>query len=201
MCLEFFFLINFYWSIVALHCCISFFCRAKGICLHLSPLFLDFLPIRVTMKHWAEFPVLYSRVSLVTNFMVGCSVARLCPTLWDPMDCSPSGFPVLHHLPEFAQNSCPLSQWCHRIISSSVVPFSSCPQSFPVSGSFPMSQLFASGGQSIGVSALASFLSILYIVSIVYMCQFQSPKSSQPYSPLVSMHLFSTSVSLFLLCK
>ena len=47
-------------------------------------------------------------------------------------------------------NSCPLSRWCHPAISSSVVPFSSCPQSFPASGSFPMSQLFASGGQSIG---------------------------------------------------
>ena len=51
-------------------------------------------------------------------------------------------------------NSCPLSRWCHPTISSSVVPFSSCPQSFPASGSFPMSQLFASGGQSIGVSVL-----------------------------------------------
>ena len=55
-------------------------------------------------------------------------------------------------------NSCPLSRWCHPTISSSVVPFSSCPQSFPASGSFPMSQLFASGGQSIGVSASASVL-------------------------------------------
>ena len=50
-------------------------------------------------------------------------------------------------------NSCPLSQWCHPTISSSVVPFSSCPQSFPASGSFQVSQLFTSGGQSIGVSA------------------------------------------------
>ena len=50
-------------------------------------------------------------------------------------------------------NSCPLSRWCHPTISSSVVPFSSCPQSFPASGSFPMSQFFTSGGQSIGVSA------------------------------------------------
>ena len=55
-------------------------------------------------------------------------------------------------------NSCPLSQWCHPTISSSVVPFSSCPQSFPASGSFPMSQPFASGGQSIGVSASTSVL-------------------------------------------
>ena len=55
-------------------------------------------------------------------------------------------------------NSCPLSWWCHPTISSSVVPFSSCPQSFPASGSFQMSQFLASGGQSIGVSASASVL-------------------------------------------
>ena len=53
-------------------------------------------------------------------------------------------------------NSCPLSRWCHPAISSSVVPFSSCPQSLPASESFPISQLFAWDGQSIGVSALAS---------------------------------------------
>ena len=57
-------------------------------------------------------------------------------------------------------NSCPLSQWCHPTISSSVIPFSSCPQSFPASGSFQMSQLFASCGQSIGVSASASVLPV-----------------------------------------
>ena len=55
-------------------------------------------------------------------------------------------------------NLCPLSQSCHPTIWSSVIPFSSCPQSFPASGSFPVSQLFASGGQSIGVSASASVL-------------------------------------------
>ena len=59
----------------------------------------------------------------------------------------PSPTPGVH------PNPYPLSQWCHPTISSSVVPFSSCPQSFPASGSFPMSQLFASSGQSIGVSA------------------------------------------------
>ena len=55
-------------------------------------------------------------------------------------------------------NSCPLSRWCHPTISSSVVPFSSCPQSFPASGSFQMSQFFISGGQSVGVSASTSVL-------------------------------------------
>jgi len=58
--------------------------------------------------------------------------------------------------PEVYSNSCPLSQCCHPTISSYVIPFSSCLQSFPASGSFPMSQFFSSGGQSIGVSASAS---------------------------------------------
>ena len=60
--------------------------------------------------------------------------------------------------PRVYSNSCPLRQWCHPTILSSVIPFSSCLQSFPASGSFQMSQFFASGGQSIGVSALASVL-------------------------------------------
>ena len=62
--------------------------------------------------------------------------------------------------PEVHPNTCPLSRWCHPTISSSVIPFSSCPQSFQESGSFQMSQLSASGGQSIGVSALSSVLSM-----------------------------------------
>ena len=69
---------------------------------------------------------------------------------------SPSPSPA----PRACSNSCPLSQWCHPIISSSVVPFSSHLQSFPASGSFPMSQFFASGSQRIGVSASASILPI-----------------------------------------
>ena len=61
-------------------------------------------------------------------------------------------------IPRVYPNSCPSSRWYHPAISSSVIPFSSCPQSFPTSGSFLMSQLFASGGQSIGASASASVL-------------------------------------------
>ena len=79
------------------------------------------------------------------------SVAQSCQTLCDPMDCSTPGLPVHHQLLEFIQTH-PLSQWCHPTISSSVIPFSSCLQSFPTSGSFPMSQFFPSGGQSFGVS-------------------------------------------------
>ena len=69
--------------------------------------------------------------------------------------------------PRVHSNSSPSSQWCHPAISSSIVPFSSCPQSLPASESFPMSQLFTWGGQSTGVSALASFL----------------PKNTQCWSP------------------
>ena len=66
--------------------------------------------------------------------------------------------PVPSPTPGVQPNPCPLSQWCHPTVSSSVVPFSSCPQSFPESGSFPISQFFTSGGQTIGVSASASVL-------------------------------------------
>ena len=79
------------------------------------------------------------------------SVAQSCPTLCDPMNRSTPGLPVHHQLAY--SNSCPSSQWCHPGISSSVVPFSSCPQSLPASGSFPMSHFFAWGGQSTGASA------------------------------------------------
>ena len=86
------------------------------------------------------------------------SVAQLCLTLCDPMDLQHTRPPCPSPTPRVYSNSCPLSQWCHPAISSSVVPFSSCLQSFPVSGSFPVSQFFTSGGQSIGVSASASVL-------------------------------------------
>ena len=85
------------------------------------------------------------------------SVAQSCPTLCDPMDCSTPDLPVHQQLPEFTQTHV---HWVGDAIQLShpVTPFTSCPQSFPASGSFQMSQLFASGGQSIGVSASASVL-------------------------------------------
>ena len=87
------------------------------------------------------------------------SVTQLCPTLCDPMDCSTPGFLVHHQLlPKTCSNSCPLSRWCHPTTSSSVVPFSSCLQCFPVSESSLGSHFFPSGGQRIGVSASASVL-------------------------------------------
>ena len=81
-----------------------------------------------------------------------CSVAQSCPTLhFHGLQHARPPCPSL--CPRVFSNSCPLSQWCHPTISSSVTSFSSYPQSFPASGSFPMSQLFTSGGQSIGASA------------------------------------------------
>ena len=80
------------------------------------------------------------------------SIIKSCPTLCSPMDCTmPLVCPLLS--PRVCSNLCPLSQWCYLTISSSAVSFSSCPQSSPASGSFPMSRLFASCGQSIGASA------------------------------------------------
>ena len=95
------------------------------------------------------------------------SVAQSCPTL-RPHELQharpPCPSPTLGVYP----NSCALSRWCHPTISFSVIPFSSCPQSLPESGSFPMSQLFAWGGQSIGVSASTSVF----------------PMNTQDWSPL-----------------
>ena len=102
-----------------------------------------------------------SRATIQFSSVQSLSRVRLFATPWTAArQASPT--PGVH------PNPCPSSQWCHPTISSSVIPFSSCPQSFPASGSFPMSQLFASGGQSIGVSASASVL----------------PMNNQDWSPL-----------------
>ena len=84
-----------------------------------------------------------------------CSV--ISNSLW-PHVLQYARLPCPSPIPRVYSNSCPLSQWCHQTISSSVVPFSFCPQSFPVSGSFPKSHFFTSGGQSTGVSSWASVL-------------------------------------------
>ena len=110
--------------------------------------------------HFWGNPMLFSTVAtpsyIPTNSVQFSSVAQSCPALWDPTDSRTWGFPVHHQLPY--SNSCPFSWWCHPTISSSVVPFSSCLQSLPASGSVPMNQFFTSGSQSIGVSASASVL-------------------------------------------
>ena len=95
-------------------------------------------------------------ILLLSLIICCCSVTKSHPTLCNPMDCSMLGLAALHYLLEFAQTYS-LSQGCHPTISFSLAPFS-CLQSFPSSGSFTMSQHFASGGQSTGASASASVL-------------------------------------------
>ena len=102
------------------------------------------------------------------NFSVQfSSISRSCPTL-RPHESQHTRPPCPSPSPRVHPNSRASSRWCHPAISSSVVPFSSCPQSLPASESFPMSQLFTWGGQSIGVSASASVL----------------PMDTQDWSPL-----------------
>ena len=91
----------------------------------------------------------------VSSVDFSCSVVSDSLQPHEPQHARP---PCPSPTPGVHPNPCPSSQWCHPTISSFVVPFSSCPQSFPASGSFQMSQLFASGGQSIGVSASTSVL-------------------------------------------
>ena len=96
------------------------------------------------------------RVFLYQLFLVlSCSVVS---NSLRPHELQDARLPCPSPSPGAYSNSCPSSRWCHPTISSSVIPFSSCLQSFPASGSFQMSHLFASGGQSIGVSASASVL-------------------------------------------
>ena len=91
----------------------------------------------------------------IQSVQFSCSVVS---DSWRPYGLQHARPPCPSPNPGVYSNSCPLSQWCHPTISSSVVPFSSCPQSLPASESFPTSQLFTWGGQSTGVSASASFL-------------------------------------------
>ena len=87
---------------------------------------------------------------MLPSIQFSCSVMSYSERLHESQHARP---PCPSPTPGVHPNSCPSSQWCHPTISSSVIPFSSCPKSFPASGSFPISQLFTKGGQSIGVSA------------------------------------------------
>ena len=100
-----------------------------------------------------------------SSIQFSCSVVSNSLRPHEPQHARP---PCPPPTPGVHTNTYPLGRWCHQTISSSVVPFSSCPQSFPASGSFPMSLLFASGGQSSGVSASTSVL----------------PMDTQDWSPL-----------------
>ena len=123
-----------------------------------------------------------------------CSVAQLCSTLCDPMD------PRLS-CPSPSPGACSVSQWCHSTISSCVVTFSSCLQSFPASWSFLRSQLFASGGQSIGASASTSVLPVNMQSwfpldwQIWSLCSPSDSQESSP-APIWKHQFFSTQPSL-----
>ena len=93
--------------------------------------------------------------AILSLFLLSCSVVS--DSLW-PHGLQHARLPCPSPTPGACSNSCPWNQWCHPTISSSVIPFSSCPQSFPASGSFPVNQFFTAGGQTIGVSASESVL-------------------------------------------
>ena len=109
--------------------------------------------------HWKtpQLHLIGESRELFSNIQAQFSHSVVSDSLWphEPQHARPS---CPSPTPGVYPNSCPLSQWCHLTIPSSVVPFPSCLQSFPTSGSFPMSQLFTSGGQNIRVSASVSFL-------------------------------------------
>ena len=108
------------------------------------------------MSEWKWF---LKKVSTNVPGFCCASVTKLCSPL-PPQELQHARLPCPSLSPEVCSNSCPLSRWCHPTISSSVVPFSSNLQSFPASGSFPMSWLFALGGQSTGASASVLPMSI-----------------------------------------
>ena len=109
-----------------------------------------------SIKAWGPLGQYWSAQTRLTFSQFG-SVTQSCLTLWSP-ELQHARLPCPSPTPRVYPNSCPSSRWCHLTISSSVTLFSSRLRSFPASGSFPMSQLFASGGQTLGVSASASVL-------------------------------------------
>ena len=131
---------------------------------------LIFLGSKITTDgkcgHEIKRRLLVGRKVMTNRSSIQFSCSVVSDSLW-PHESQHARPPCPSSSPGVHSNSCPSSRWCHPAISSSVLPFSSCPQSLPVSGSFPMSQLFTWGGQSTGVSALATVL----------------PKNTQGWSP------------------
>ena len=121
--------------------------------------------------------------------MLSCSVqfsySVVSDSLW-PHGLQQARLPCPSPTSRVYSQSCPLSQWSHPIISSSVVPFSSHPQSFPASGSFPVSQFFSSGGQNLGVSASASILPMniqdWFPLGLIVLISLQSKRISRVFS-------------------
>ena len=124
-------------------------------------------PSFILINSHSKFFHVYGGIIYIPFHSVQFSHSVVSDSLW-PHESQHARPPCPSPTPGVYSNSCPLGRWCHPAISSSVIPFSSCPQSLPVSRSFPVSQLFAWGGQSIGVSASASVL----------------PMNTQDWSPL-----------------
>ena len=128
--------------------------------LHLPPIsaFPEHWPrVKKHLFYWAQTSIVVPTSSCISNHI---SSVQLLGRVWllQSHGLQHTRRPCPSSSPRACSNSCQSSWWCHPTISSSVIPFSSCPQPFPASGSFPMSQLFASGGQSIRASASASLL-------------------------------------------
>ena len=144
-------------------CQFQVYSKVSQLYVYIYPLFLKLFPIQAleTIEQHSSCYIVGPCCS---------SVAQSFVTLCDPMDCSTARLSCPSPTPRTCSNSCPSSQSCHPTISSSVVPFSYCLQSFPASGSFLTSWLFASGGPGIGDSALASVLIsyLFYIQQCIY---------------------------------
>ena len=175
-----------------------------------------------TRVHWVEIiwpflealsncPVIFNWKTRTHAFMPICSdivftvcrccysVTKSCPTLLDHWTAAHQAL-LSFTPPTVCSNSRPLSQWCHPTIFSFVIPFSSCLQSFPASGSFRMSQLFTSGGQSIGVSASASTLPMniqgWFPLGWTGRISLQSKGLSRVFSSIRTYQFFDTQPSL-----
>ena len=153
---------------------------------------------RVSILSPGDSTYCFAALSLSLVAFCCCSVTSnsLCP-----VGLQHAKLPYPSLFPRACSNSCPLNGWCHPIISSSVTPFSSCPQSFPTSESFPVSWLFAPGGQSIGASASASVLLVNiqdWFLQDWLVWSPCSPRDSQESSPTPQFKSISSSVLRFL---
>ena len=173
----------------------------------------SFLLLFIAIPKWVyelllnlHYETEWTKERICALYYLSCSVSQFSHSvaiLCDPMDCSMPGLPVHHQLQELlAQTHVHRVGRCHPTISPSVVPFSSCLQSFPASGSFQMSQLFTSGGQRIGVSASTSVLPIniqyWFPLRLTGLISLQAKGLSSVFSnTTVQKHqLFSTQLSL-----
>ena len=127
-----------------------------ALCVHIVNIFI--YRNRYSHSHYRTYsPEITQTLNKICVHILLFSHAVTSDSLW-PHGLQHTRLPCPSLSPRVCSNSCPWSQWCHPTISSSVIPFSSCFQSFPTSGSFPMSQFFASCGQNIGPSSSASVL-------------------------------------------